>query len=51
VVHYIAARAFRRENRPSDAITEFERLLQEEPSGRRAHAVRKELAEMENRAH
>jgi tetratricopeptide (TPR) repeat protein len=51
VVHYIAARAFQRENRPADAIVEFKVLLQEEPAGGRADAVRKELAEMESREH
>ena len=48
-VHYIAARAYQRENRTSDAIAEFKVLLQEEPSGARAEAVRKELAEMESK--
>ena len=51
IVHYIAARAFQRENRTSDAIAEFKTLLQEEPSGARADAVRKELAEMESKGH
>jgi len=51
IVHYIAARAFQRENRTSDAIAEFKTLLQEEPSGARADAVRKELADMESKAH
>jgi tetratricopeptide (TPR) repeat protein len=49
IVHYIAARAFQHENRTSDAIAEFKTLLQEEPSGARAEAVRKELAEMESK--
>jgi tetratricopeptide (TPR) repeat protein len=51
VVHYIAARAFQHENRTSDAIAEFKTLLQEEPSGGRADAVRKELADLESGAH
>jgi tetratricopeptide (TPR) repeat protein len=51
MVHYIAARAYQRENRTSDAIAEFKTLLQEEPSGARADAVRKELAELESKAH
>ncbi len=51
IVHYIAARAYQRENRSSEAIAEFKTLLQEEPSGARADAVRKELAEMESKAH
>jgi tetratricopeptide (TPR) repeat protein len=51
IVHYIAARVYQRENRSSEAIAEFKTLLQEEPSGGRADAVRKELAEMENKTH
>jgi tetratricopeptide (TPR) repeat protein len=47
IVHYIAARAYQRENRSSEAIGEFKTMLQEEPSGARADAVRKELARME----
>jgi len=48
IVHYIAARAYQRENRSSDAIAEFKTMLQEEPSGGRADAVRKELSTREN---
>lgn len=51
IVHYVAARAYQRENRTSDAIAEFKILLQEEPTGARADAVRKELAEMESKGH
>jgi tetratricopeptide (TPR) repeat protein len=51
LVHYMAARAYQREGRTSDAIAEFKTLLQEEPSGARADAVRKELAESESKAH
>jgi len=51
IVHYIAARAYQRENRAPDAISEFKTLLLEEPSGGRADAVRKELAHMESKAH
>ncbi len=51
VVHYIAARAFQHQDRTSDAIVEFKTLLEEEPSGPRADAVRKELADMESKAH
>jgi len=51
LVHYVAARSYQRENRTSDAIAEFKTLLQEDPSGARADAVRKELTEMENKAH
>ena len=51
IVHYIAARAYQHENRTSDAIAEFKTLLQEEPSGARADAVRKELAVLESKGH
>ena len=51
IVHYIAARAYQREGRTSDAVAEFRILLQEEPAGPRADAVRKELAEMERKPH
>ena len=51
MVHYMAARAYQREGRTSDAIAEFKTLLQEEPTGARADAVRKELAELESKAH
>jgi len=50
LVHYIAARALEHENRPADAVVEFRIFLQEEPSGPRADAVRKELSAMENQA-
>ena len=46
LVHYIAARAFEHESKPSDAIAEFQTFLTEEPSGARADAVRKELASL-----
>jgi len=49
IVHYIAARAYQHENRTSDAIAEFKTLLQEEPTGARSDAVRKELAEIESK--
>jgi len=51
IVHYIAARSYQRENKTADAIAEFKTLLQEDPSGARADAVRKELAEMESKPH
>ncbi len=44
LIHYIAARAYEHESRLSEAAAEFETFLQEEPSGARADAVRKELA-------
>lgn len=49
IVHYIAARAYQHENRTADAIAEFKIMLQEEPSGPRADAVRKELAELDGK--
>jgi len=51
IVHYIAARAFQHQNRTADAIAEFKVMLEEEPTGARADAVRKELAEMESKGH
>jgi tetratricopeptide (TPR) repeat protein len=44
VVHYLAARAFEHENKLQDAAAELRTFLQEEPSGARADAARKELA-------
>jgi tetratricopeptide (TPR) repeat protein len=51
LVHYIAARAFEHENRPLDAISEFQTFLKEEPSGAKAEAVRKEMAVLESQTH
>jgi tetratricopeptide (TPR) repeat protein len=51
LVHYIAARSLERENRPSEAIDEFQVFLQEEPSGPRADAVRKELSGLGDKSH
>jgi tetratricopeptide (TPR) repeat protein len=51
LVHYMAARAYQHENRTSAAIGEFKIMLQEEPSGARADAVRKEVATLESKAH
>jgi Tfp pilus assembly protein PilF len=48
--HYIAAQALQRENRPSDAAVELHTFLEEEPTGPRADAVRKQMAAMEVRA-
>jgi tetratricopeptide (TPR) repeat protein len=45
-VHYIAARAFEHENRASDAATELQTLLTEQPDGPLADAVRKELTNL-----
>jgi tetratricopeptide (TPR) repeat protein len=44
VVHYIAARAFERENRLQDALAELQIFLSEEPTGARADHVREEIA-------
>jgi len=49
LAHYIAARAFEHQNRPTDAAAELETFLQEEPAGARAEAVRKELVDLQNR--
>jgi tetratricopeptide (TPR) repeat protein len=51
LAHYIAARALQHENRPSDAAAEFQIFLQEEPTGERAEAVRKELADLHSQIH
>jgi len=42
-VHYISARALLHENRTQDAVSQFQLMLAEEPTGARADAVRKEL--------
>lgn len=47
--HYIAAQALERENRPSDAVSELHTFLEEEPTGPRADAIRKEMAASEAR--
>jgi tetratricopeptide (TPR) repeat protein len=47
VVHYIAARAFERENRLQDALGELQLFLTEEPKGARADHVREELAQIQ----
>lgn len=51
IVHYIAARAFLHENRIQDAIAQFKTMLQEEPTGARADAVRNELNVLQASAH
>jgi tetratricopeptide (TPR) repeat protein len=48
-VHYIAAKALEQESRAADAATELHTFLDEEPTGPRADAVRKEMAAMEAR--
>jgi tetratricopeptide (TPR) repeat protein len=50
LVHYIAARALEHKNDLTDAIAEFQTFLQEEPSGPRADAVRKELAALQSQS-
>ena len=51
VVHYIAARAFERENRLQDALAELQLFLTEEPKGARADHVREELAQIQRAQH
>jgi tetratricopeptide (TPR) repeat protein len=51
VVHYIAARAFERENRLQDALAELQVFLTEEPKGARADHVREELAQIQRNQH
>jgi len=48
VVHYIAARAFEHMNRLREAATELQTFLQEEPSGPRTEAARKELTSLQD---
>lgn len=50
LVHYIAARALEHENHPQEALTELQTFLQEEPSGPRADAVRKEIVGLQEQA-
>lgn len=51
VVHYVAARVFEHENRPTDALAELQVFLSEEKSGPRADAARKEMIALQpNRA-
>lgn len=49
VVHQVAARALKEKGRAEDAVAELELFLKEEPSGRRADDVRKELADLRAR--
>ena len=50
LVHYIAARALEHKNDLNGAIVQFQTFLQEESTGARADAVRKELAELQSRS-
>src|SRR5271167_2399531 len=45
--HYIAAKAYEQENRPKEAMAEFQTFLKEEPTGPRADHVRGDLAKMQ----
>jgi len=51
VIHYIAARAMERSNRPQDALVELQVFLTEEPEGARAQHVREEIALLQQKAH
>jgi tetratricopeptide (TPR) repeat protein len=51
VVHYIAARAFERQNRSQDALAELQIFLTEEPKGARADHVREEIAQIQHTQH
>ena len=44
--HWVAAFAFEKENQGENAIAELETLLEEEPTGRKADAARKEIEEL-----
>jgi hypothetical protein len=47
LAHYVAGRALEHENHPKEAVVEFRMFLQEEPSGPRADAVRKEMGSLQ----
>lgn len=49
VVHYIAARAMERANRPQEAVVELQIFLSEEPKGARADHVREEIAQLQQK--
>jgi tetratricopeptide (TPR) repeat protein len=46
-VHFVAARALEQKNQPAEALAELRFFLQEEQTGSRADAARKELAKLE----
>jgi tetratricopeptide (TPR) repeat protein len=48
LVHFIAARAYEHESRIPDAISQLQIFLKEEPSGVRADAARRELANLQH---
>jgi len=49
VIHFIAARAFERQDRPQEALIELRMFLTEEPTGARADQVHKEIDQIEQR--
>lgn len=51
VIHYVAARAFERENRLPDALAELQLFLTEEPKGARADHVREEIDRIQHTQH
>jgi tetratricopeptide (TPR) repeat protein len=51
LVHYVAARAYERLNRLSEAVGELKIFLVEEPAGPRAAAALQELAAIQNQLH
>jgi flagellin-specific chaperone FliS len=50
-VHWVAARAFEQKHQAGDAITELRMFLNEEQTGLRAEAARKELAALQAASH
>jgi thioredoxin-like negative regulator of GroEL len=50
VIHFIAARAFERENHLQEALVELRTFLTEEPTGARADQVRAEITRIEQQA-
>jgi hypothetical protein len=47
VAHYVAARVFEYENRPTDAVAELQTFLSEETPGPRANVARKEMTALQ----
>ncbi len=47
VAHYVAARVFEYENRPTDAVAELQTFLLEETPGPRANVARKEMTALQ----
>ncbi|HSZ00261.1 MAG TPA: tetratricopeptide repeat protein [Terriglobales bacterium] len=47
VAHYVAARVFEYENRPTDAVAELQTFLSEETPGPRADVARKEMTALQ----